>query len=167
MAVTAALPQCQGSTWTMTGCIRGSACLHIPVLLPPLRVTPILIRITILTTCGLVMIPSIDSPHEITHLPPGGIPMVPHFEAIPMIILLAVCLPLKEAGVVDLLPLLRLPAREEDQSNVSVKKVCLIWKSLLSIGHRGERKMCLHFGDDVIYHSGKKNSHSCFCQVFK
>lgn len=128
---TVALPRCQGSTWTTTGCIRGSVYLHIPALLPlPICVTHISILITTLTTCGLGMIRLIDSPRGITHLPLEGTPMAPHFEEIHMITILVLYLPLALRGagaVVFLLP--HLLVREEAQLNVSVRMVCLIWKS--------------------------------------
>ena len=126
---TAALPQCQDSTWTTIGCIRGSTCRHIPALLPLIYVIHILTLIMTLTTGGLGMTPLIDFPHEITHLPLGEIPMAPRFEETPMIIILVLYLPLRgEGGAVFHLPHLR--PREEGQLSVSVKMVCLIWKSL-------------------------------------
>lgn len=96
---TAALLQCQDFTWTMTGCIHGSVCPHIPALLPLTYVTRTLILTTIPTTCGLGMTLTIGCPHEIIHLPPGETLMAPRFEETPMIIILVLCHPQRVGDV--------------------------------------------------------------------
>ena len=134
----------QDITWTTTECTHGTVCLRFPALLPHLSVTRTSIPIVTPTICGPEMIPMIDCPHEIIHLPPEGTHMAPHFEETPMIIIPVLCLPRRDVG--EVFHHRHRHWREEGRLSTLAKKVCLIWKSLWSIGHKGEKSYTCNDG---------------------